>query len=75
MITYDEALTTARYYRSDITQVFEYENAYVFSNPKDSDYIGGKNNPVVILKVDGQVSNMPALVMMGTGKESGMRDI
>jgi len=32
MITYDEALTTARYYRSDITQVLEYENAYVFTD-------------------------------------------
>ena len=76
MITYEEALELARTRRDDLTQVFEYENAYVFSNPEDSDYIGGYNHsPVVVMKKDGKLSNMVELVVAGTGKEYGMRDI
>ena len=76
MITYEEALNIAKYYRNDLTQVFEYEKAYVFSNPKDSAYVGGRGHEVVvILKGDGTVTNMPALVYYGTGKEIGMRAI
>ncbi|MBP8969358.1 MAG: hypothetical protein KBG42_08775 [Lachnospiraceae bacterium] len=48
---------------------------YVFSNPKDSGYIGGKHSAVVIMKEDGTVSNMPALVYSGPGKEIGLRAI
>ncbi len=75
MITYEEALNIAKYYRNDLTQVLEYEKAYVFSNPKDSGYIGGKHSAVVIMKEDGTVSNMPALVYSGPGKEIGLRAI
>ncbi len=75
MITYEKALETARLYRSDITQVLEYEKGYVFSNPKDSGYIGGVHSPVVVLKEDGSTTNMAAFVYSGTGKELGMRAI
>ncbi len=75
MIAYEKALEVAKYHRNDITQVFEYENGYVFSNPKDADYIGGVHSPVVVLKEDGTTTNMAAFVYAGTGKELGMRAI
>ena len=75
MITYEKALETAKYYRDDLTQVCEYEKAYVFSNPKDEGYIGGAHSPVVVLKEDGSTTNMAAFVYSGTGKELGMRAI
>ncbi len=75
MITIEKALEVAKYYRNDLTQVCEYEKGYVFSNPKDADYIGGVHSPVVVLKEDGSTTNMAAFVYSGTGKELGMRDI
>ena len=76
MITYEEALELARTRRDDLTQVFEYEKAYIFSNPEDSNYIGGyDHSPVVILKETGNFSNMVELVNSDPGKEYGMRDI
>ena len=76
MITYEEALELARTRRDDLTQVFEYEKAYVFSNPEDSNYIGGyDHSPVVVMKEDGRFIPMIELINTGPGKEYGMRDI
>ena len=76
MITYEEALELARTRRDDLTQVFEYEKAYIFSHTEDANYIGGFNHsPVVVLKDDGKIKNMVELVNSGTGKEMGMRPL
>ena len=76
MINCAEALSIAQTIRNDLTQVFEYEKAYVFSNPEDSNYIGGYGHaPVVVMKEDGKITSMIELINGDPGKEYGMRDI
>ena len=66
----EEALIIASKNRSDLNQVVEYANGYVFSNTDDINYTGGMgHSAVVVLKKTGKIIDMPHFVMSGTGKE------
>ena len=70
MISYEEALEIAKEWKDQIDNCTEYENAYVFGYTGDSKYIGGYGHtPVVVMKEDGSVTNMPEFVARGTGNE------
>lgn len=69
MISYEDAFEKAKGLKKDIDSCTEYENGYVFSFTGDSDYIGGRHSPVVILKSDGRAVTMPYFVIHGTGDE------
>lgn len=70
------ALIIASKSRTDLNQVVEYENGYVFSNTDDVNYTGGMgHSAVVVLKKNGQIVDMPHFVMSGTGKEIGRKKL
>ena len=75
MITYEDAVKTAKEIRADINRCFEYEKGYVFSNVEDENYIGGSHAPVVIVKETGKAISMPQFVIDGTGEEIGDREV
>lgn len=76
MITYEEALAKANTKRKNINQVVEYANGYVFSNSEDVNYKGGLGHtPVVVLKKNGEITDMVSFVNSGTGKEIGRKSI
>lgn len=53
MISYDEALKTARELKGNIDKCYEYDIAYMFASSED-DYTIGGDGPCVILKETGQ---------------------
>ncbi len=68
-IPYEKALQIGLSEKPNADTVTEYDNAYVFSATEDSNYIGGwGHTPVVVMKYDGQVLNMPQFVADGAGK-------
>lgn len=69
MISYTEALIKAKEIREEIDSCTEYENGYVFCSAKGEDQEGGYYSPIVVLKEDGKVIDMPQFVVNGTGKE------
>ena len=76
MITYDEALKIAKAKKSNIDQVVEYANGYVFSSAADAGYKGGLgHSSIVVLKKDGEVVSMISFVSKGTGKEIGKKSV
>ena len=52
-----------------------YENGYVFCSDKGEDQEGGYYSPIVVLKEDGSVIDMPQFVVNGTGKELKSHEI
>ena len=69
MISYTEAFIKAKEIRTEIDNCIEYENGYVFCSDKGEDQEGGYYSPIVVMKEDGRVINMPQFVVNGTGKE------
>ena len=69
MISYTEALIKAKETREEIDSCIEYENGYVFCSDKGEDQVGGYYSPIVVLKEDGRVIDMPQFIVNGTGKE------
>lgn len=75
MITFNEALETAKTVKQNIDTCIEYENGYVFGAKEDDNYIGGNHTPVVILKKDGKAVTMPYFICKGAGKEIKTFDV
>ncbi len=46
-----------------------YENGYVYCASKEEDQVGGYYSPIVVLKEDGRVIDMPQFIVDGIGKE------
>lgn len=69
MISYTEAFIKAKEIREEIDSCTEYENGYVFCSDKGEDQVGGYYSPIVVLKEDGRVIDMPQFIVNGTGKE------
>ena len=56
MITLERAKRKATRLRPDVNRCVEYDDAFVFSNKDDVSF--GGNEPVVILKINGQAIGM-----------------
>ena len=70
MITFEDAWEIAKQRKNEIDNCTEYENAYVFGFTGDNNQIGGYGHtPVVVMKEDGSVTNMPEFVINGAGEE------
>lgn len=69
-MTIKEAYLLAKELKANIDNGTEYENGYVFGCYDDDNYIGGAGHtPIVILKADGKVVNMPYFLTHGAGAE------
>lgn len=71
MISYNEALSIAREYKSRINHCIEYSNAYSFEYDTGEKNDGG-DEPIVILKENGQV--MKQIEYTVTANKSFVRD-
>ena len=69
MISFREAFLKAKEIREEIDSCTEYENGYVFCSDRGEEQVGGYYSPIVVLKEDGKVVDMPQFVVNGTGKE------
>lgn len=70
MISYEDALKTAKELKPDIDGCTEYEKGYVFGSTNDENFDGGAGHtPCVILKSDGSAVSMPYFIMHGPGEE------
>ncbi len=69
MISYTEAFIKAKEIREKIDSCIEYENGYVFCSDKGENQEVGYYSPIVVLKEDGRVIDMPQFIVNGTGKE------
>lgn len=70
MITYEEALSIARKYKTHINLCTEYTNAYSFEFDTGFETFGG-NEPIVVLKENGRV--MKQIEYAITGNKSVVR--
>ena len=76
MITYEEALTKAKAYKPNIDMCTEYEKGYIFACKADAMSIGGYDEePVVILKETGKITDITSFVDNGTGDEINTWDL
>ena len=76
MISFEEAYAKAKAYKPDIDMCTEYENGYVFVCKADAMSIGGYDEePVVILKETGKITDITSFVDNGTGDEINTWDL
>lgn len=79
MITYEQALETAKKIKPNIDECVEWENGWVFEYSGDDGFQGGMENgigrgPVVIRKSDGQRMNMIQFISSGDGAGDVVRE-
>lgn len=66
----NDAYLKAKEVKTEIDNCTEYENGFVFGCSKDNEFVGGGDHvPVVVLKEDGKVVNLPFFMTRGAGEE------
>ena len=66
MLTYKEALAIAREQKTKINYCTEYSDAYAFGYHTGSGVSKGGDNPIVVMKEDGQTLNFTAYAKRNT---------